>query len=123
MASSRATSRAWPMVCWTGSRICCGRRNFLRRTRFERRRHRRGTARRVRADRAAFPPPGRTGGAGTGRRCGGGDRGGRGAAPLGYLITISAPRDTPDGWFASFAAGLAVDQAVFGLSLLGGDTT
>jgi thiamine-monophosphate kinase len=46
-----------------------------------------------------------------------------GATPLGYLMTISVPLDTPDGWFANFAAGLAVDQAVFGLSLLGGDTT
>jgi thiamine-monophosphate kinase len=46
-----------------------------------------------------------------------------GAAPLGYLMTVSAPRGTDDGWFAAFAAGLAEDQAVFGLSLLGGDTT
>ena len=46
-----------------------------------------------------------------------------GAAPLGYLLTVSAPRDTPEAWFAAFAAGLAQDQAAFGLSLLGGDTT
>lgn len=46
-----------------------------------------------------------------------------GAAPLGYLMTVSAPRATPDGWFAGFAAGLAADQAEFGLTLLGGDTT
>ena len=46
-----------------------------------------------------------------------------GADPLGYLLTVSAPRATPDGWFASFAAGLARDQAEFGLHLLGGDTT
>ena len=46
-----------------------------------------------------------------------------GAAPLGYLLTVSAPVDTPDSWFAAFAAGLAADQAAFGLSLLGGDTT
>jgi thiamine-monophosphate kinase len=45
------------------------------------------------------------------------------AAPLGYLMTISVPRATPDAWFAAFAAGLAQDQAEFGLSLLGGDTT
>lgn len=46
-----------------------------------------------------------------------------GATPLGYLLAVSAPADTPDAWFASFARGLAADQAAFGLSLLGGDTT
>jgi len=46
-----------------------------------------------------------------------------GAAPLGYLLTVSVRRDTPDAWFAAFAAGLAADQAEFGLALLGGDTT
>jgi thiamine-monophosphate kinase len=46
-----------------------------------------------------------------------------GAVPLGYLTTVSVPRDTPDAWFAAFAAGLAADQAEFGLTLLGGDTT
>ena len=46
-----------------------------------------------------------------------------GATPLGYLTTISVPRDTPDSWFASFAAGLAADQAEFGISVLGGDCT
>ena len=45
------------------------------------------------------------------------------ATPLGYLLTVSAPRATPDAWFAGFAAGLAQDQAEFGLWLLGGDTT
>jgi thiamine-monophosphate kinase len=45
------------------------------------------------------------------------------ASPLGYLMTVSAPRSTPDAWFAGFAAGLALDQGEFGLSLLGGDTT
>jgi thiamine-monophosphate kinase len=46
-----------------------------------------------------------------------------GATPLGYLTTISVPRDTPDDWFAGFAAGLAQDQAEFGLNVLGGDCT
>ena len=46
-----------------------------------------------------------------------------GAVPLAYLLTVSAPRATPDAWFAGFAAGLAADQAAFGLALLGGDTT
>jgi len=47
----------------------------------------------------------------------------KGATPLGYLMTVSAPRDTPDAWFAGFAAGLALDQKEFSVTLLGGDTT
>ena len=47
----------------------------------------------------------------------------KGAVPLGYLMTVSAPKTTPEAWFAGFAAGLAQDQAQFGVSLLGGDTT
>ncbi len=46
-----------------------------------------------------------------------------GANPLAYLMTVSAPQHTPDTWFAAFAAGLASDQARFGITLLGGDTT
>src|SRR3954454_16981802 len=30
----------------------------------------------------------------------------KGAVPLGYLMTVSAPRGTPAAWFAGFAAGL-----------------
>jgi thiamine-monophosphate kinase len=47
----------------------------------------------------------------------------KGAAPLNYLMTVSAPKETPDAWFAGFAAGLAQDQATYGVTLLGGDTT
>lgn len=47
----------------------------------------------------------------------------KGATPLGYLMTVSTPRDTPEAWFAGFSAGLARDQAEFGVTLLGGDTT
>ena len=47
----------------------------------------------------------------------------KGAAPLGYLMTVSARREMPDAWFASFAAGLYADQRAFGIALLGGDTT
>jgi thiamine-monophosphate kinase len=47
----------------------------------------------------------------------------KGAVPLNYLMTVSVPRDTPDAWFAAFAAGLAQDQATYGVTLLGGDTT
>ncbi|MGI4976721.1 MAG: thiamine-phosphate kinase, partial [Janthinobacterium lividum] len=46
-----------------------------------------------------------------------------GAVPFAYLMTVSAPVGTPDAWFAGFAAGLAADQAAFGVRLLGGDTT
>jgi len=45
-----------------------------------------------------------------------------GAAPLGYLMTCGFPRDTPEDWIAGFVAGLATDQAEFGLTALGGDT-
>ena len=47
----------------------------------------------------------------------------KGATPIGYLMTVSAPRDTPDVWYAGFAAGLMQDQQEFGVTLLGGDTT
>lgn len=47
----------------------------------------------------------------------------KGATPIGYLMTVSTPRDTPDAWFGGFAAGLARDQREFGITLLGGDTT
>jgi thiamine-monophosphate kinase len=47
----------------------------------------------------------------------------KGAAPLGYLMTVSTPADTPDEWFAGFVAGLALDQREYGITLLGGDTT
>lgn len=46
-----------------------------------------------------------------------------GAEPLGYLMTTSFPRGVEDGWIAGFVAGLAEDQRIFGLTLLGGDTT
>jgi len=47
----------------------------------------------------------------------------KGAVPLGYLMTLSLPQDTGDDWLAAFVRGLAADQAEFGVSLLGGDTT
>lgn len=47
----------------------------------------------------------------------------KGAMPLGYLMTVSTPRDTPEAWFAGFVAGLAQDQREYGIALLGGDTT
>jgi thiamine-monophosphate kinase len=47
----------------------------------------------------------------------------KGATPIGYLVTVSTPKTTPDAWFAGFAAGLARDQRTYGCTLLGGDTT
>jgi thiamine-monophosphate kinase len=47
----------------------------------------------------------------------------KGATPLGYLMIVSAPRATPDSWFAGFVDGLAADQTEFAITLLGGDTT
>ena len=47
----------------------------------------------------------------------------KGAVPLGYLMTVSAPAGTADAWFARFAAGLGQDQAAYGVTLLGGDMT
>ena len=46
-----------------------------------------------------------------------------GADPRGYLMTIAVPPGRDDAFFAAFAAGLAADQAAFGIALLGGDTT
>lgn len=45
-----------------------------------------------------------------------------GAAPLGYLMTTALPRDLPADWLGRFVDGLALDQAEFGLAVLGGDT-
>jgi thiamine-monophosphate kinase len=46
-----------------------------------------------------------------------------GAAPLGYLLTTALTRDVDEVWLAGFAAGLAADQAEFGISLYGGDSS
>ncbi len=46
-----------------------------------------------------------------------------GAVPLHYLLTVSVPRSTNADWFGAFARGLAQDQAEYGITLLGGDTT
>ena len=45
-----------------------------------------------------------------------------GAEPLAYLLTTAWTRGTSDEAIAGFAAGLAEDQRLFGLSVLGGDT-
>lgn len=46
-----------------------------------------------------------------------------GASPTQYMLGLIAPRDTPSAWFADFTRGLAEDQALFNITLLGGDTT
>jgi thiamine-monophosphate kinase len=51
------------------------------------------------------------------------DLAGKGARPLGYLMTCAFPDDVDEAWLADFTAGLAADQREFGLALLGGDTT
>src|SRR5579871_5518981 len=46
----------------------------------------------------------------------------KGAAPLGFLLSIGLPADLPPGWLESFAQGLREDAAHYGCPLLGGDT-
>jgi thiamine-monophosphate kinase len=47
----------------------------------------------------------------------------KGARPEAYLLALALP-DWPDrAWLESFARGLGEDQARFGVSLIGGDTT
>jgi thiamine-monophosphate kinase len=46
-----------------------------------------------------------------------------GADPVGYLLTLCVPPRCDDRFFEDFSNGLAADQAEFGITLLGGDTT
>lgn len=46
-----------------------------------------------------------------------------GARPIAYLLAISLPDDVSMTWLRGLADGLAADQAVFGVSLIGGNTT
>lgn len=46
-----------------------------------------------------------------------------GATPRAYFLSLSLPSSILDSWIAAFAGGLAVDQAIFGVALGGGDTT
>lgn len=50
------------------------------------------------------------------------DLAGKGAAPLGYLLTTALPASRDEAWLEAFAAGLAADQATYGIGLLGGDS-
>jgi thiamine-monophosphate kinase len=46
----------------------------------------------------------------------------KGATPFGYLLALGLPDGWTEDWLADFAAGLAADQATYGVSLYGGDT-
>lgn len=46
-----------------------------------------------------------------------------GAKPYGYLLGLGLPSRIGQNWMADFAAGLAEDNALFGVHVLGGDTT
>lgn len=46
-----------------------------------------------------------------------------GAAPLGYLLTTALPVGVPDAWLSSFTDGLRIDQQIYNLGLLGGDSS
>jgi thiamine-monophosphate kinase len=45
-----------------------------------------------------------------------------GARPRHYLLTTALPKSLDDDWVARFAAGLAEDQKIYGVDLLGGDS-
>jgi thiamine-monophosphate kinase len=51
------------------------------------------------------------------------DLAGKGARPLGYLMTTAFDDGIDESWLSKFAEGLAQDQAEFGIALWGGDTT
>ena len=46
----------------------------------------------------------------------------KGAEPMAYTLTAGWPADVTDDWIIRFAAGLAADQATYGVHLIGGDT-
>jgi thiamine-monophosphate kinase len=46
----------------------------------------------------------------------------KGATPVGYLLTTALPKGRDEAWLEAFAAGLAADQAAYGIRLLGGDS-
>ena len=46
----------------------------------------------------------------------------KGAEPLGYLLGAGFGRRVGERWIEAFCEGLAVDQDIYGIALLGGDT-
>jgi hypothetical protein len=47
----------------------------------------------------------------------------KGATPVGYLLSLALKEDWTEDWIAGFASGLAADQARYGVTLFGGDTS
>ncbi|HUI60225.1 MAG TPA: thiamine-phosphate kinase [Steroidobacteraceae bacterium] len=45
----------------------------------------------------------------------------KGATPRAYLLDLVLPGSVDEDWIAAFAAGLAADQAQYGVDLIGGD--
>ncbi len=45
-----------------------------------------------------------------------------GAAPHAYTLTLALPENWTEQWLADFSAGLAEDQAIYDVRLIGGDT-
>ncbi|MGD9539841.1 thiamine-phosphate kinase [Methylocystis sp.] len=46
----------------------------------------------------------------------------KGAAPIGFLLSLALPGDWTNDWLDAFAAGLAEDARAYGAPLIGGDT-
>ncbi len=46
-----------------------------------------------------------------------------GARPWGYFLALMLPKSAGKAWLAGFAEGLQQDQAEYGITLMGGDTT
>lgn len=46
----------------------------------------------------------------------------KGSEPVHYLLNLSLPHSVTQDWLAGFADGLARDQKLYGVTLLGGDT-
>ena len=46
----------------------------------------------------------------------------KGAVPRAYVLDLMLPHGIEESWVATFARGLAEDQAEFGIHLIGGDT-
>jgi len=46
----------------------------------------------------------------------------KGAAPLGFLLSLALPKEIGDDWLTGFAEGLRADATLFDCPLFGGDT-
>lgn len=51
------------------------------------------------------------------------DLAGKGAEPVGFLLSLALPTDWTNEWLEAFAEGLAEDAQAFRAPLIGGDTT